>query len=107
MDRYTHAVMEDQLHALHRLPDLSEAALAEGQATGTDDRILLGHLLGQKGAIRADSSRPIQTLGGMSCEQEETQKSLVNKGDSASCELVRAAGLEPATRGLKGRCSAD
>ena len=84
--------------------DLSETALAQEQATGTDSQILLGHLLGQQGAVRADSSRPIQTLNSMNHEQEETQKSPVNSGDSASCVVVRAAGLEPATRGLKGRC---
>ena len=73
MSTYTHTFLKDRKDALDALPDLdqpSEAKAAEmARTAGTDDRILLGHVLGQKDAIQADSSRPIQTT-----EQSESPR---------------------------------
>ena len=83
MDRYTHTVLGSQAQALDKLPDLSEGTRTEAQATGTDDRILLGHLLGQRDAIQADSSRPKQTTGMVTTQDVESAETPENSGKSA------------------------
>jgi len=81
---YTHTFLGDRKNALDVLPDLDQPseAKAAARATGTDDRILLGHLLGQNSAIQADASRPEQTMTGVGKPGAESAKTPMNTGES-------------------------
>ena len=84
MGTCTHTFLGDRRNALEALPDLDQPseARAAGRATGTDDRIVPGHLLGQEGAIQADASRPEQTARVVGQASAGGARTPVNTGEN-------------------------
>ena len=104
MDRYTHTFLGDRQTALDVLPDLDKAPKAEAQearATGTDDAILLGHVLDQNAPTEGDSCRPMPTItryetqGGASAQDRENIGESQRNQGSKKWQATRDSNPQP------------
>jgi integrase len=122
MDRYSHTVIGEQADALCALPDLTpdESAPQQNRATGTYDATpdFLASSLAFCLPERGSPTEPVSSspcAGNPESRGRHADRNLllpfnVGQRDSASVNdmsQLGAAGLEPATSGLKGRCSTD